>query len=107
MGQYGCGSARDVRRRRDWLGGAVTVDAWREQDGGERRWTRRPMPLHVPRGARGASASVLGPQRGSLAATRTASCDKGQRAPVPEKSFHAAPFDRVLLKIFKLKCTRV
>jgi hypothetical protein len=107
MGRWGGGSARGVRRRRDWLGGAVTVDAWHERVGGERRWARRPMPLRVPRGARGASPSVPGPQRGFLAATRAASCDKGQRAPAPKKSFHATLFDRVLLKNFQLKCTKV
>jgi hypothetical protein len=107
MGRRGSGSARDVRRRHDWLGGAVTVDAWPEWDEGERRWTRRLMPLRVPRGARRASASVPGPQRDFLAATRAASCGKGQRAPAPNKSFHAALFDRVLLKIFQLKCTKV
>jgi hypothetical protein len=107
MGRRGGGSARDVRQRHDWLGGAVTVDAWPERDGGERRWTRRLMPLRVPRGARRASASVPGPRRGFLAATRAASCGKGQRVPMPEKSFHAALFDRVLLKIFQLKCTKV
>jgi hypothetical protein len=85
----------------------VTVDAWHERDGGERRWARRPMPLRVPRGARGASTSVPSPRRGFLAATHAASCDKGQRAPVPEKSFHATLFDRVLLKNFQLKCTKV
>jgi hypothetical protein len=83
------------------------VDAWRERDGGERRWASRPIPLRVARGARGASTSVSGPRRGFLAATRAASCDKGQRAPAPEKSFHAALFDRVLLKNFQLKCTKV
>jgi hypothetical protein len=100
MGQQGGGSGRDVQRRCDWLGGAVTVDAWREWDGGEMRWTRRPMPLRVLHGARGASAFVPGPRRGSLVATCAASCGKGQRAPVPEKSFHATMFDHVFLKIF-------
>jgi hypothetical protein len=85
MGRRGGDSARGVRRRRDWLGGAVTVDAWRERDGGERRWARRPMPLRVSCGASGASASVPGPRCGFLAAAHAASCDKGQRAPVPEK----------------------
>jgi hypothetical protein len=85
----------------------VTMDAWCERDVGERWWTHRPMPLCVPCGARGASASMPGPRRGFLAATRAASCGKGQRAPTHEKSFHAALFDRVLLKIFQLKCTNV
>jgi hypothetical protein len=61
---------RGVRRRRAWSGGAVTVDAWRERDGGETSVERRPMPLRVPRGARGTSASVPGPRRGFLAAAR-------------------------------------
>jgi hypothetical protein len=77
MGRRGDGSARGVRRRRDWLGDTMTVDAWRERDGGEWQWAFRPMPLHVPRGTHGALAFVPGPRRGFLAATRAALCDKG------------------------------
>jgi hypothetical protein len=44
--------------------------------------------------------------RGSLVATRVALCGKGLRA-APEKSFDIALFDRIMLKIFQLKCTKV
>jgi hypothetical protein len=43
------------------------VDAWRERDGGETSVERRPMPLRVPRGARGIDIRA-GPMVGSAAA---------------------------------------
>jgi hypothetical protein len=59
-----------VRRRPGSVAGAVTADAWCERDGEEGRWMHRPISLHKPRGARGASASVPGPRHGFLAGAR-------------------------------------
>jgi hypothetical protein len=59
-----------VRRRPGWVAGAVAANAWRERDGEEGRWTRRPISLRKPRGARGASASVSGSRHGFLAGAR-------------------------------------
>jgi hypothetical protein len=61
-----------VRRRLSWVVGAVTADAWHEQNGEEGRQTHRPIPPRKPRGARGASASVPGPRWGLMRRQRTA-----------------------------------
>jgi hypothetical protein len=60
-----------VRRRPGWVAGVVTANAWRERDSEEGWWTRRPISLRKPCGARGASASVPGPGWG-LRRRRTA-----------------------------------
>jgi hypothetical protein len=59
-----------VRRQPGWVAGAVTADAWRERDDEEGRWTRRPISLHKPRGARGASVFMPSPRHSFLAGTR-------------------------------------
>jgi hypothetical protein len=52
-----CTAATTLGGRR----GDVTV--WRARGGRGRRWTRRPTPLRLPRGARGTSTSAPSPLR--------------------------------------------
>jgi hypothetical protein len=73
-----------VRRRREWRTTRRGKHAWRTESGEDTTVERRPTLLRSPRGARGTSASVPGPRRGSTMAAHGVAGRRravGSRAP--------------------------